>query len=126
MFPNGLLYSQCLVTWQVLDLLHSVALSSRRVTRRLCLSPYPQRTARAILSADAEVSSCAAELLARLCDSQPAFATVLHKLGVFRFFLATIPVDTGLLSPRVYPTRYRRLSGPAPTSEFSPYSEHYD
>ena len=83
------------VAVSTLDLLQTIGLSTRRLARQLCCSPHVHRIAHSILCADLGVIGRAVELLSLLCDVQPPLASALHRSGVFRFVLSTIPTSDG-------------------------------
>ncbi len=83
----------CAMAIDVLELLQTIALSSRRAARTLCCSPHLERIAQALLSGAPLVIERCVELLSLLCDSLPSLTPWLHASGAFHFLLATLPID---------------------------------
>ena len=79
----------CTMAVDVLDLLQTIALSSRRTARMLCASPHLERIAQAMLCGAPLVIERSVELLSLLSDSLPSLAPWLHASGAFHFVLAT-------------------------------------
>jgi len=74
-----------------LDLLQTLALSSRRLAAPLCAAPHIHRIAQSVLCGEAAVIGRAVELLSILADVQPSLGPALHRCGIFRFLLAAVP-----------------------------------